>query len=338
MSARQPNRFAEDASHTLREIAPNDANLRYSDVAHVDLTPQRARFDRIVAAEGGLQWDAPGARIRFVTDALKVLARFSYNGLHTKGDVNNGVGAFLIDGKMAGTWGQGDAKSGDVTATLQAQSKAVSHLYEIVMPCGQSADFQGLTTEGGTVLKAAPARSKTRYVAYGDSITQGFWTSDPTQNYPFLIGEKNGWEVINMGFGGRATTSKDAEIVASLKGDVITMLIGYNDQFSRKPEEYGAELQKTLTELRAAQPKTPIYVVTLLWSTNPYPTKYGLPTEEFRKAARTAFAAVQDTNFHLVEGETLIPGEAKYFADGIHPNNEGFALLAKNLAPQLQAP
>ena len=42
-----------------------------------------------------------------------------------------------------------------------------------------------------------------------------------------------------------------------------------------------------------------------------------------------------DTDFHLIEGKTLIPGDAANFVDGIHPNNSGHARLAENLAPQL---
>ncbi len=320
----------------LTQIAPNDPNISYSDCAHVEVTGERARFDRVLEANGGMKWDAPGARIRFQTDAPRVAARLFFNGLHTDTQDSSGVGAWFVDGRLAGSWGQNAAPNSELSVALQQQEKPVSHLYEVVLPYGQSVDFRGLSLEGATLLQSAPPRPKIRFIAYGDSITHGFWASDPTKTYPFLVGQKNGWEVENMGFGGRPTTPDDASTIAALRPDVVSVLMGYNDQFHRTPDEYGAQLKATLQALRAGLPHTPIYVLTLLWSSNPYPTKYSLPIEDYRKAARAAFAQVKDANFHLVEGETLIPGNAKFFREGIHPTDEGFALMAQQLAPQLK--
>jgi lysophospholipase L1-like esterase len=45
-----------------------------------------------------------------------------------------------------------------------------------------------------------------------------------------------------------------------------------------------------------------------------------------------------DQNLHLVEGLDLIPHDPKYFSDGVHPNDAGFAALAKNLGKNLVFP
>jgi lysophospholipase L1-like esterase len=39
---------------------------------------------------------------------------------------------------------------------------------------------------------------------------------------------------------------------------------------------------------------------------------------------------------HLVRGETLVREEDKWFVDGVHPNDAGFELYAKNLLPRLK--
>ena len=43
-----------------------------------------------------------------------------------------------------------------------------------------------------------------------------------------------------------------------------------------------------------------------------------------------------DPNLHLVNGLTLVPNQLRYFVDGLHPNDAGFALYATNLAAKLQ--
>jgi lysophospholipase L1-like esterase len=42
-----------------------------------------------------------------------------------------------------------------------------------------------------------------------------------------------------------------------------------------------------------------------------------------------------DPNLHLIDGLTLVPNQLKYYVDGVHPNDAGFALYATNLAPKL---
>jgi lysophospholipase L1-like esterase len=37
----------------------------------------------------------------------------------------------------------------------------------------------------------------------------------------------------------------------------------------------------------------------------------------------------------VIEGPALIPADPAAFVDGIHPNNAGMAVLARNLAPAL---
>lgn len=316
-------------------IAPNDERLTYSDIASVDITPERARFSRLLDADGGFGHDSAGARVRFRTDARVVKARMFYNELHLRNDATSGVGAFLVDGKVSGTFGSADKRSGELEVELQNQLKAAAHDYELLLPYGQSVDFRGLILQGETTVSPLSPRPQTRYIAYGDSITQGFHASGPAQNYPFLVGQSKNWETINFGFGGRPTTAADAQAIAGLKGDIISVAMGYNDQFNRTPEQYGAELKQTLMALRAAQPRVPIYLITLLWSSNPYPTK-GFPIDDYRKAARTVYEEIRDANLHLIEGETLVPSDPKLFRDGIHPTDEGFAMMAKNLAPQLK--
>ncbi|MCS6242561.1 MAG: hypothetical protein H2172_01680 [Opitutus sp.] len=65
-----------------------------------------------------------------------------------------------------------------------------------------------------------------RYVAYGDSITQGYRASDALAAYPVLVAKARGWKLTNLGLGWRQATS-DGRFIGSMPADIITILIGF---------------------------------------------------------------------------------------------------------------
>ena len=78
---------------------------------------------------------------------------------------------------------------------------------------------------------------------------------------------------------------------------------------------------------------TPVLLITPLWTGNDFPSGPKGSLEEFGRAiAKTArsFKSV-----HVVNGMELIPHDAAYFADGVHPNELGFLHYAINLIPHV---
>ncbi|HYV01992.1 MAG TPA: lysophospholipase, partial [Actinomycetota bacterium] len=59
--------------------------------------------------------------------------------------------------------------------------------------------------------------------------------------------------------------------------------------------------------------------------------------EDYREVIRQVVAEhmLTDPNLFLIEGLDLVPHSPDFFADGLHPNDEGFFLYARNLAPLL---
>ncbi len=320
-----------------REIPPNDPALRYTGCVRVDANAEHARFDRCVPADGGFQYDAPGTHVSLRTDALSIVARFRGNGLQTRRDAVNGVGVVMVDGQRSGTYRVDGTAINSVT--VLNVTNAVMRDVEIWLPYAESVDFLGLTVNDTARLQPVPKRARPRYVAYGDSITQGFWATDVTFTYPVLVAMRNGWELVNLGCGGRQATATDGQVIGSVPADVITILIGFNDHYGNKPlDRYRADVRGMLQRIRAAQPQTPIYLITPPWSTEPFPTKLGLHLEDYRRVLRAIAAEAHDAHLHIVEGPDLIPADAGFFADGIHPNDRGFRSLADKLAPQLKTP
>jgi lysophospholipase L1-like esterase len=318
------------------KIHPDNPALQYRGCAQVNATAERARFDRLVDATGGFRHDTPGGRILFRTDATSVVAHFRCNQLHTRRDAVNGVGVFFVNGTLCKSYSLAGTRADSVGVLVLQATNPEPRDIEIWLPYAESVDFEGLVVNADARFLPKPARAFPLYVAYGDSITHGFQASNPTLTYPALLAATKGWELINFGFGSRTATADDGKAIGVVPADVITILIGFNDHYGSKPlEQYQADVTGLLRNIRAAQPATPIWLITPLWSTEPWPTKLGLHLEDYRKVLRKIAAAAADPRLQLIEGADLIPAEPNCFTDGVHPNDGGFRVMADRLAAKI---
>ena len=141
------------------------------------------------------------------------------------------------------------------------------------MPYWDSVDFRGLTVNDSANFATVSARPSTRYVAYGDSITQGAYVSNATKTYAARIGRAKGWEVVNMGFGGAGINGDDGTTIGGLHADVITVLMGYNNAAGgTTAANYRAGMAAFVGNVRRQEAKVPIYLISPL-----YTTTAGLP-------------------------------------------------------------
>jgi lysophospholipase L1-like esterase len=218
---------------------------------------------------------------------------------------------------------------------LSPHVPAGDHTYEIILPICDKVDFLGIRVNPEAKFLAPEPAPKTRYVAYGDSITQGFYATDTVHAYPFLLAESKKWELVNFGFGSRTAVPSDGTILPKLKPDLITILLGVNDCLGKvSPADFRSNYTGVIGNIRKEMPKVPIYVITPLNLPGKWAGSESL--EEFRKVIRSIVKDRQDSNLHLIEGPDLIPDEGKYFQDGLHPNDEGFARMAKELGAKIR--
>ena len=346
---------AETAS--LRFIPADDTSIGYSGYVHLEFVSyfkedplsaaKIARFDRVLDIPGkGYRWDNPGARIRFRTDATHVKALLHFNELHTSASARNSHGIYLIDGATQPAWTfhtqTATPKRAPETVEVPMPAPAPGfHDYEIVLPYGDAVDFQGLEVNAGARMQPPPAAPAVRYVAYGDSVTHGFTASAIDKTYPYLVAQNRGWQLINLGLGGRASNVSDAHVLKTLKADVITVLMGVNDWQGGGPvERYRKNMTGFFDALRAVQPTVPIYFITSLWVPPSWSPKTQITDlEAYRQVAREIVAARKDPNLRLIEGLDLIDHDPKLFdAVAVHPNDQGFAQMGERLAKQMTLP
>ena len=248
-------------------LTPDDSRIGYSDYARVTVNSSMARFDRIIAQGNNSQHDNPGARVRFRTDATSATATVSYNSLHKHPYVNS-VGTILVDGVQTGTFTAGSAR-GAVSIPVLTQGSAAYHTVELVMPDFDSVDFAGLTVNAGAGFAAVPARPSTRWVAYGDSITQGAYATTINKTFVGKVAQTKGWEVVNMGFGSDVIDGADGNTIGTLGAGIISEMQGYNNAAGGTPAAtFKASMATFVSNVRSHQASVPIYLISPLYSPN----------------------------------------------------------------------
>jgi acyl-CoA thioesterase I len=320
----------------LKKISPDDPNIRYQGVVAMEKSSSRAAFDRLLKGYP-FNLGSTGTKIIFKTDALIATLEMEYTDKATFTDsrVLNGNGVCLVDKKITIPFTRTSDKGGVQSVDVSPHVPAGVHTYEIILPICDKVDFLGIrVNKEAKVLTPEPA-PKTRYVAYGDSITQGFYATDAVHTYPFLLAESKQWELVNFGFGSRTAVPSDGAIIPRLKPDIITILLGVNDCLGKATlADFRSNYSGVLDNIRKEMPKVPVYLITPLNLPGKWPGSE--PLDGFRQVIRSLVKDRKDSNLHLVEGPDLIPDSGKYFQDGLHPNDEGFARMAKELGAKIR--
>ncbi len=202
----------------------------------------------------------------------------------------------------------------------------------VYLPEGMRPTVQSVTGVGGSV---APAPAGPRWVAYGDSILEGWVASGPARCWPAVTARSLGLDVVNLGYAGAARGEiASAEQVAALPADVISISHGTNC-WTRTPHSVGMMRETTaafLDVVRDGHPTTPIVVASpvLRPDAESTPNRLGATLVDLRAAMEEVVRARIDAGDGAL---TLAPGgdllTAAHLPDGIHPGDEGHELLAE---------
>ncbi|SEO82844.1 GDSL-type esterase/lipase family protein [Trujillonella endophytica] len=183
----------------------------------------------------------------------------------------------------------------------------------------------------------APAPAQPRWLAYGDSITEGWSASAPALAWPAVAGRRHGLDVVNLGYAGSARAELvSAEGIAALPADVVSIAVGTNC-WNRIPHSAGLMrelLRAFLAVVRSGHPATPVVVVSPVVrpDAETTPNLLGATLADLRAAieqAVTEQVAAGDRALVLVPGADLL--DAGLLVDGVHPGDEGHRVLADRI-------
>jgi acyl-CoA thioesterase I len=162
-------------------------------------------------------------------------------------------------------------------------------------------------------------------VFLGDSITSGHRLSADLA-FPHRLGQALGVPTINAGISGDTTGGGLARLdrdVLAHRPHLVVVELGVNDAFGRWPRERTVGNLRTITQRIRAQGAA----VILLHTAIP-----GVPGDGHRRDLR---------EIAKTEGATLVEDfldgvVPTYTYDGLHPNEQGQAMLAERLLPVLR--
>jgi lysophospholipase L1-like esterase len=201
----------------------------------------------------------------------------------------------------------------------------------VYLPEGMRPRALTLRAEGGEL---APAPRGPRWIAYGDSIAEGWIASGPAGAWPAVAARRNGLNVVNLGYAGSARGElPSAQQIAALDADVISVSHGTNC-WSRIPFSTAMFREQTrafLALVRAGHPETPIVVTSPIVrpDAEETPNVLGATLVDLRLSMEHLTRELideGDTQLSLVEGGDLIGPDD--LPDGIHPGDHGHQVLA----------
>ncbi len=216
------------------------------------------------------------------------------------------------------------------TARLELTGNA-DDVVTVYLPEGMRPTIVAVRAVGGAL---APAFAGPRWLAYGDSITEGWVASGPAHAWPAIAARRLGFDVVNLGYAGSARGDiASAEQLAALPADVISLAYGTNC-WTRPPlsrRQFREGFRAFLAVVRQGHPTTPIVVLSpvLRPDAEQTPNRLGASLGHLREEVEDVVTSLQQggaDQLHLVRGLPLL--NEGQLADGVHPGDEGQEILA----------
>lgn len=218
--------------------------------------------------------------------------------------------------------------------------------WRIICPYGAFTTVKALHLSDEAELLPVEHRP-VRWLAHGDSITQGARALHPGMTYVNLVADELGWDALNLGFGGSAWGDAEvAEYIASRQDwDILSIAIGTNTYGGSKESaaDYRLRYERFLSIIRQAHPDKPILCITPIWRRQDGPPEVGNDFGDALRAYREVITQVvqerraRDARLALLDGLQLIGNERGLSIDLVHPDAQGMMLMARGIADSLRS-
>lgn len=194
--------------------------------------------------------------------------------------------------------------------------------YEVAALCTVLV-FSFFIFDNHSFVKNYPPRGGS-IVAFGDSLVFGTGATEG-KNFVSLLSGMIGKPIENLGVPGDTTEMGLAHIDAVIRKhpSVVLLLLGGNDSLHRVPRE---QTFKNLDSIVSRLQNDGILVVLLGVRGGLFTDNFDTEFEELAKRRKTAF--VPD----VLDG---LFGHPKFMSDEIHPNDDGYAVIAQKIYPVL---
>ena len=229
---------------------------------------------------------------------------------------------------------------GSVEIALPAREAGES--VRVYLPERSDLRLQALTPLDGEIGPVSTRRPL--WVAYGDSITQGWSVEGAESSWVRRIAGRFGLELVNLGLAGSARGEQPAAVAVSESGaEIVTVSWGTNawSTVPTDPDQIRHTMRVFLATVRQGLPTAPVIVASPVVrpQAEDAPNRYGATLKDLRTAMEDAVE--EFVSMHSDKGVTLVRGlelvGAAELVDGIHPGDVGHGTMADRLAPFIES-
>lgn len=219
------------------------------------------------------------------------------------------------------------------TVQLIDDGDCATRTIDLWLPHLAACDVEYLAVNEGASV--APAlRPALRWLAYGDSVTQGMEATLPTRTWVARCALALDADALNMGVGG-AVLEPGLAVDPGFDADLITIAFGVNDFAKNVPPRHLFDNGRRLLDVLRSRSRSPVVIFTPLPWRDRERNDAGHHQEAYRDALRS-LASFRD-GVSIADGSDLVSPDARYLPDAVHPNDEGFKVMADRAIPILRS-
>lgn len=241
----------------------------------------------------------------------------------------------VVDGKFVGS-----AETADRSEFRFEGLGDGSKLFELWLPQFGEFRFRGMMLSDGALVAEPDNESNTRWITYGSSITQCRDAASPTRTWPSIVARKRKYDLTCLGFGGQCHLDPMvARVIRDSDVDLISLCLGINiyGGASLSSRTFKPGILGFVKIIRERHVTTPIVLMSPIYSPGreDTPNEVGFTLQQMRAEVYMAAKTLRshgDENIHYINGLDVFSSEhAHLLPDDLHPNSEGYGLMAGSL-------
>ena len=274
-----------------------------------------------------------GVRLDFMTDSRTITVdAVSYYGFSYQTYPHFSF-SLLCNGERIGAWGSHTSPDCSLFASItlpEGEKRITLHF-----PWSSVGVLRSLSLDDGATLSPIP--SSRRMIMLGDSITHGYYASEPHLSYASRIADALDADMRNKAIGGEIFFPALADTDdGDFDPEIITVAYGTNDAARTEKDEFEKNCSAFFPLLSARYPKAKIFALTPIW--RPLCEQGDRCRFDFFHVARHMEKAIDPLpNVTLIDGFSFVPHDTHFLWDAVtHPNDEGFVHYADNLLAKLR--
>ncbi len=292
---------------------------------------QEAAYSRRSSDFSKKAFASAGVFMEFVTDSESLKLSAHLNSASSRSFYGCDV---VVDGEIIacanGVFARGESETDfELCAYLGRGEKRVL----IRFPWSAKTSLKSFELEDGAYIK--PHKRDRLMIMFGDSITQGYDSKNPSLSYASRLSDALSADAVNKAIGGEMFWQELADMRDDITPDLITVAYGTNDWSLVGRSDFERNCRGFYENLGRNYPSVKIFAITPIWradcnedSCKEYP---------FLHVAEHIKAVTRDMpNVTVINGFDFIPHNTELFSDGyLHPNDEGFSHYAEAIINEI---